>query len=232
MIKKLNKIFRFIFRVDEFLNEEQLFKIRGAELIVIVLFSVGLIGMWVQDIFHSDLIMRIATFFIGTSIYLVIPYVVIKKWEIRKYLLFGKKQELNTVIKSFSFKSYLVFVFYFSYFLVFPIVGIPLFFRLFNINFLLNIVQNNLLQINYFSIFLASFFWFAYHIILFNQDLSQAKEKLALFTALATTISTILSNVLLGDLKFILAYILLSYAWIRYLIECKANITSTLGHVV
>jgi hypothetical protein len=188
------------------------------------MFLLGGIGTLILDKFKVDLGMNIAAFYWMSIIcIIIIPYGIIKNGQMKKYIIFGEREKITVIFKKFELKSYFIFIPYILYISVFPVIGIPMIFRIFNIDFLLNIVLRNFSQIVYSIISLLSFLWFAYHIVILNHDINQAKEKLALLTAIITTISTIISNIIAGDLKIILAYILLSYAWIRYLIEVKAN---------
>lgn len=76
----------------------------------------------------------------------------------------------------------------------------------------------------YIIVSLESVLWFAFHIISNRILLQEIKIKVALYTAIATTISIIAEMISGKDLlKLPISLIILSYLWITYLIELSTR---------
>ncbi|HQL36168.1 MAG TPA: hypothetical protein PLG67_06175 [Bacillota bacterium] len=221
MLRFLKGLFTCISKVEKFLREKQIGKLRGSALIFLGIIIIGLFGMLLLDNFNNDFVMRLCAFFFGSFFYSVIPLAVIREGTIRKYIIFGRKSTFAEVIKRFNVRSYIVFLLVFSFVIFFPIVGIPILLSLFNIRFLADFLLTNFNKLIYINIIVSSFFWFVYHIVYETVKLQEVKIKVALFTAIATTITVILSSKIYEDFLFVISCLLLSYLWVQYIIEVK-----------
>lgn len=223
MLKILRKLFSLLSSFDKFLKLNQVKEFNGFVLVLLGIFGLAALGMFLQDKFNNEIVFRFAVFVFGAFWYLLIPYGFFRFEGLRKYIFWGKRQTYGEIFRQFGLKSYAVFLLFFSYTTMFPVIGIPALLNMYKIHFIYRYVFAHFSTLIVFNVLLASVFWFAYHVIYLSVTLQEIKTKVALYTAIGTSITVFINNLgAFKNLYSIVAYLLLSYLWVRYLIELKA----------
>lgn len=212
MLKVFEIILIFIFKIDDLLTKKLFKEIKGALFILLCLFCASILGFLIDQYLHSNIVFLITARLIGIYIYLLIPFAFLSYGEVKKYMFFGKKYYYKEIFKKMNILSYLLFVFWFSTILLYPIIGMSI---MLNINFVFNI--NKVLML-IFVLFISSIFWFAYHIVFDTEPLHIVRKELTLYIAVMSTISLFFLD---GYFNIIITYLILSYCWVQYLIESK-----------
>lgn len=126
-------------------------------------------------------------------------------------------------MREFTFKSYFVFVCVFSYVAMFPIIGIPILLKVFNIEFVFLFLIANIVGVLYTNVVLISILWFSYHIVYLTVNLQKVRIKIALFIAIGSTFAVVFNIMDIQDASVLMSCLLVSYFWIQYLIELKED---------
>lgn len=222
MIRVLRSLFQFLSRIDRFLRETQLWNLNGFTVIYFSLILIGGISLKINERYNLQFTKELFVFLFGTFIYSIIPYMVFKSGRIRKYLIFGERQLIEEVVKQFSNRAYIVFVLFFTYFLIIPIFGIPLLLQLFQFTAIVEFLKENLTVLIYSLLTLTSILWFSYHIVYLTESIQKIKIKVALYTAIGTTF-TIVKLKHFEQFSIVISCLLVSYLWIQYLIEIRTE---------
>lgn len=223
MLKFLRRLFDFFPKIDQFLRNKLIKNITGNVLIFYVYAFIFLIGLVINSIWQNDLLRKITYYTLFVFILVPIPYMMFKFDGVRKFIFFGEKQTYEEIFKQFNFRSYFIFVFVFSYFVLIPIVGI--------VSILKIDLTSNYSTILLIIMILASFFWFAYYIVKSNIPIQKIKTKLSFYTALGSTLSFIFKAMVYFEFDYIIGGLLLSYLWIRHLMELKSEELENLKYI-
>lgn len=157
----------------------------------------------------------------GTFIYSLMPFAVYTEGKIRSFIVFGKKEKHTDIMKNFTFKSYIIFLFVFSYLAIFPMIGIPILFTIFNIEFLGVFLASNAVGVIYTNFVLISILWFSFHIVYSTVSLQKVRSRIAQYIAIGSTLTLIFNIHNIKDASFLMSCLLISYFWIQYLIELR-----------
>lgn len=221
MLKIIKDIFEKLNKIEGAMRKEYFGTFNGSFILLLSIIVFCALGYYINDYFHVDIVMNISVFMMASFIYIIIPFAVFKEGEVKKFILFGRKEKFEDVIKDFSIKSYIVFVCVFSYLLSYPVIGIPLFMKIFNFNFVFSFVMANINGVLYINMVFASIAWFSYHIVYLTVSLQKIRGIIALYIAIGSTASLIFNINNIEDAAFIMSCLLVSYFWIQYLIELK-----------
>ena len=222
MLVFLRQLFLILSNVDRFLRTPLIKDFNGFMVIwgSLLLLSGCLVSL--DNKLGTKIFSNLSIFMIVSIVSSFIPYLFYKSGTIRKFLIFGNKESIEVVTKRFNFIGYCLFVIFFSYFLLFPVIGIPLFFNLFNAEWVSTWLSNNISFVIYFLITVSSILWFSYHIINVTVTLPKIKIKLALYSAVGTSL-TLINFRGFEYISIVLSCLLASYLWIQYLIELKSD---------
>jgi len=218
----IRAIFNLLSKSDRFLRENQLWNFNGFTIIFVGILIVGVVTSKIAELFNWAFMNEPFVFLYGSFIYSIIPYLFFKSVKLKKYLLFGEEIPIEELAKQFNTRAYFVFVVFFSYFLFFPLIGIPLMFNIFDISILKDFVWNNMGIIVLVLLTVTSILWFAYHLIAMNVRLQTIKTRVALYIAIGTTI-TLLNLKTFENFTTAVSCLLVSYFWIQYLIEIRTE---------
>lgn len=212
MIKIFKCFFDVIWNLELFLEKKILPGINRYQAIFMLQLSIGIIIYYVIGFIPK--------------IYLIaflVSFIVIYSFRFLKYRFFNSSS-LKSIFSDFSLKSYFLSLIFISMFL---------FFIFQFINFIIFIATGEnigpktpqeFVNTFYIIVSLESVLWFAFHIISNRILLQEIKIKVALYTAIATTISIIAEMISGKDLlKLPISLIILSYLWITYLIELSTR---------
>lgn len=222
MLNHLRTFFMVFSKIDEFLRKPHVWGMNGFMIVSSSILMFGVIGMQLDKLFETDLFIKPTTFLFGSLIYCILPYLFYKEEKIKKYIIWGEKESIEEITKKFNSKAYFVFVLFFSYFLIIPILGVPLMFQIFKIDILVEIIQKNLIIIVYILLSFTSILWFSYHIISKIVELQKIKVKVALYTAIGSTLA-ILQIKEFEQFSVVVSCLMVSYVWIQYIIELKSE---------
>ncbi|MGN7763385.1 hypothetical protein [Paenibacillus sp. 22594] len=222
MLRIIRCFFFTLSKIDLFLRQPFKWGMSGFQFIFCTLILFGVIGMKVDEFIGFDLFIKQTTFLMGTLIYCLIPYMFYKGDSVKKYILFGRKEAIEESSKKFNNKGYVLFVAFFSYFLFFPLLGIPMLIRIFQFNSAYNFIINNVVVLAYVLISITSILWFSYHIVNSKVSLQKIKIKVAQYIAIASTLALFK----LRDFEqftVVASCLVVSYLWIQYIIELRAE---------
>jgi len=222
VLNLLRSFFNFIFKTDRFLRENQLWKMNGFILIFIGLIFFGAVTSKIGEYLGWEVINKPFVFLYGTFIYSTVPYLFFKSGKLKKYIIFGKKEGIEEVVTRFDSRAYIIFVLFFTYFLIYPLIGIPLIFNIFHISALVNYIWNNVVILMLALLAITSILWFSYHLVSSKVKLQKIKTKVALYTAIGTTF-TLFNLKTFKYFTVAISCLLVSYLWIQYLIEVRTE---------
>ncbi|MBE9917449.1 hypothetical protein G8C92_25890 [Paenibacillus donghaensis] len=229
MLKKLRFFFNVLSKIDRFLREPFIFGLNGFLSIAFIILIIGVVGMKVDDLFGFNFFIKQTSFYFGSFFYVLIPYIFFKEQNLRRYIIFGKKEKIEEISKRFDSRGYATFVLFFAYFSLIPILGIPMLLRIFELNVVSDYLSTNSIVITYILISITSIIWFSYHIVKYNVDLQEIKVKVAQYIAVVS-IFTLLKVKDLEQFTVAASCLVVSYLWIQYIIELRIKEEISEGH--
>lgn len=224
MIRLLRQLFMTIKITDNFLSSKKVKDMSGGALIFYGIFLIAALGALLKEKFNCDLLVNLSGFLFASYIYIIImPFAILKHSNIKKYFIFGSSSTLEETFQKFTNRSYLIFLGYFAYTVIFPVVGISTLLGIFGVQYISDFLIKNISRIIYVFIVLGSFLWFSYHIVFDTVRLQKIKTKIALFTAIGTTVTFSFSTFISKDFIFIISCLVMSFVWVQYIIELKGE---------
>ncbi|WP_432405707.1 hypothetical protein [Wukongibacter sp. M2B1] len=221
MLDMLRYFFEASRKVDKFIYKKHIKSYNAVIVIFIVLLAMVSVSIYINDHLNNDFLLRIALFTLGSYMCLIMPYIFYREGEIRRYILWGDKEKYIDVLKRFTIKSYLVFLFEISYLVVIPLLGFSNLPLIFNIKFINRFALENIIELFYITITLISILWFSYHIVYLTVPLQKIRIKITKYIAIGATLSLIIGNREFRDISILFSCLLISYFWIQYIIELK-----------
>ncbi|PZM62633.1 hypothetical protein [Paenibacillus dendritiformis] len=221
MLNHIRAFFNFFSRMDRFLREPQLWTMNGFTTIYIGIILIGVLASLTSEILNQSIFEKPFIFLFGSFIYSTVPYLFFKSGKIKKYIFFGEYETIEEVIRKFNSKAYAFFVIFFSYMLLLPIFGIPLLLKLLEVSTILSFIRDNIVILIYTLLTVTSVVWFSYHIVN-SSRLQKIKIKVALYTAVGTTV-TLIRLKQIEQFSIVISCLLVSYLWVQYLIEIRSE---------
>lgn len=230
MLKCIRSIFKRIEKLEKKLSREYFGSYKGFLLVFVGILIIAGFGAYLKDHFHNDILFRFAVVLMGSYMYLLIPVAFYREGTLKTYIVWGKKEKLSEIIKRFSFGSYFKILCAFSILLIFPLLGIPFLLSLIGINLIDSYISEHVTYFLYANTVFVSIWWFTYHIVYTLVSLQKIRAKVAQYIAIGSTLTLLFNAQKIEDASLLMSCLLVSYFWIQYIIELRAEEIETLKH--
>ena len=212
MLEFLRISFMLVRKIDLFLSEKKYKEMTGLNFLMIVSFIAGSLTYSITDSIPK----------IFLSFYIIVMGLIVFFGGIRA--IFFKKYSLRELFKDFSFKSYIVCLVFMSFILLVATMCLSFSIFLVTGDMIFPKSREGINVIYYGILCIESVLWFSFHILFNKVPLQDIKVKIAQYSAMIATL--LLGGELIygeGFLKLPIAFIVLSYLWITYIVELRVR---------